>query len=1268
MAHPHVMGPYKGPGEQKTVETLCQQLPDDWDVVAGCSLPGTRDDLDLVVIAKGTVFLLEEKAWGPHVKVGHFSWVTSHRSYPSPLDRVAHLSRVLASMFRSRVRGYGAEVGRRHAVVPGVVLSHDGVQLAFDDDFDSREVVVPLRGGGAAQELVRMADSDEHNAFSSEVRSGLLSFLTGLESRNALPGQIREFKVDSELARLGFARCFLATTIDGTAYVLRCVPAHGWGHGVDISEVAIREAKALGRLDQHQRAARCLPPFRDEERQWIVTPIEVPRETRSLLSSVRSNDPKRDNGRVPDDLAQRIVGDAFSGLASIHQEDLVHRGLAPHRVLLGRGLRVRFADFFMAHIGTQHSIGAWLGELDQDASIRFRAPECQGDPRVASAASDVYSLAYCLGLWLLGRFDAPVDDLKDQLITFGDTGRVLIDCLNSSAPERPTAVSAAERLTVLRPQIVEPMPPEEAAPPAVAEGFVWTERELLAGRYELRRKLGSGGFATTWLAFDHNVDQERAIKAFRSEEASRTAKSEFGAMSQLTHERCARTWDVQTAPDGTVFLVNEYVEGVNLEDYVAASDPDADALRVIALDVLEALQYLHSKRFLHRDISPRNIIVSSTGQAKLIDFGLCSPMGGATLAGTPAYMAPELFQGTPPNERSDVYSVATTFLFCMLGRLPYRLAGAEDRAMRTLDPLTDAERRQWGRLGHSLLEVFMKAAHLDPNERTATAAHLAEFLRTALEVEISGGEANTNPTVESLRQGYRGSKGGNAANRGLDNDFLRNTYVPTLLDSRLLPDLLSRKLRAVFLTGNPGDGKTAFLVKVREELVADGGLLVTEDDAGWTVRLGNHTFVAVYDASESNNQLSSDDLLHEALTPPKGETEEQRTVMLAINDGRLLQFFTDYEHVYEDHARAMRAHFSRSPAPLADIAVVDLKERSLTSLAIPTGLASAVALRFTDPDRWSECETCLSRTVCPMLLNAQSLRGDAQHGFAELILVSHLRRQRRATFRDLRSALGWLITGDLRCDDVHRAREQNIDLSKSQRHQLANLAFDPESADYLVREWTLLDPAAISAPAVARSEAFLGGRTATTESLGNLQRRIFLGLERDDQLQPQQVRAYTHFVEFCRMLESPDNDALRKLLLGISRIVGASGFSGDGLAIAGGERGEMWAVLKTLPAEQFRLSSPSPSQPFVEAVPDRVTLRHRDGAKLDLSLDTAELILRAADGEILDDIHSDVVRQEIEGFTAQLVTQPTDQVLIIDEVGRTVSATRTGLNIELVEL
>src|SRR5690606_27372449 len=113
------------------------------------------------------------------------------------------------------------------------------------------------------------------------------------------------------------------------------------------------------------------------------------------------------------------------------------------------------------------------------------------------------------------------------------------------------------------------------------------------------------------------------------------------------------------------------------------------------------------------------------------------------------------------------------------------------------------------------------------------------------------GRRVVNPTVDALRGLYRHSAVGNAGNRGLDDEFARDTYATTRLDAELLPAIVAGQLDVVVLSGNPGDGKTSFLVRVGAALVRAGATSVHEDAAGWTKRLGGRTFVAVYDASES---------------------------------------------------------------------------------------------------------------------------------------------------------------------------------------------------------------------------------------------------------------------------------------------------------------------------------------------------------------------------------------------------------------------------------
>src|SRR6185437_4961767 len=111
---------------------------------------------------------------------------------------------------------------------------------------------------------------------------------------------------------------------------------------------------------------------------------------------------------------------------------------------------------------------------------------------------------------------------------------------------------------------------------------------------------------------------------------------------------------------------------------------------------------------------------------------------------------------------------------------------------------------------------------------------------------------------------------------------------------------------------------TSFLMKVGERLRADGAEVVEDSKAGWRMRLRGHTFVAVFDASESHEGKSSDQLVFSALDPAEGDDPARRTVLLAINDGRLLQFFRDYQDRYPQAAveveRQMAGQQASDPA------------------------------------------------------------------------------------------------------------------------------------------------------------------------------------------------------------------------------------------------------------------------------------------------------------------------------------------------------------------
>jgi serine/threonine-protein kinase len=216
---------------------------------------------------------------------------------------------------------------------------------------------------------------------------------------------------------------------------------------------------------------------------------------------------------------------------------------------------------------------------------------------------------------------------------------------------------------------------------------------LLGGRYEVGAPLGRGGMAEVHLGRDVRLDRTVAIKVLRSDLARDTHflarfRREAQAAASLTHPAIVTVFDSgqedTVGPDGSTqilpYIVMEYVDGLTLRHVLtteARLTPD-EAARVTQ-GVLEALAYSHRMGIVHRDIKPANVMLSRTGQVKVMDFGIARAIADAestmtqtqTVMGTAQYLSPEQAQGLAVDSRSDIYSVGCLLFELLTGRPPF---------------------------------------------------------------------------------------------------------------------------------------------------------------------------------------------------------------------------------------------------------------------------------------------------------------------------------------------------------------------------------------------------------------------------------------------------------------------------------------------------------------------------------------------------------------------------------------------------------------------
>jgi len=235
------------------------------------------------------------------------------------------------------------------------------------------------------------------------------------------------------------------------------------------------------------------------------------------------------------------------------------------------------------------------------------------------------------------------------------------------------------RATSSPPPREEPFELVEEAQPLAAVATpandVSSTNDLIAGRYQVLAELGRGGMATVYRVLDGANGRELALKRLHGDgdESRRAAaealfEAEFQTLSQLQHPRVIAVFDYGVA-DGAAYYTMELLDGGDLAELSPLPWREACAL---IYDVCSSLALLHSRRLVHRDVSPRNIHRTRDGRPKLIDFGAMASMGPCPQAvGTPAFVAPEVAQRASLDGRTDLFSLGATLYYALSARPAY---------------------------------------------------------------------------------------------------------------------------------------------------------------------------------------------------------------------------------------------------------------------------------------------------------------------------------------------------------------------------------------------------------------------------------------------------------------------------------------------------------------------------------------------------------------------------------------------------------------------
>ncbi|MFF1542626.1 protein kinase [Streptomyces sp. NPDC058291] len=203
--------------------------------------------------------------------------------------------------------------------------------------------------------------------------------------------------------------------------------------------------------------------------------------------------------------------------------------------------------------------------------------------------------------------------------------------------------------------------------------------EVLAGRYRLDARIGSGGAADVHRGFDLRLRRAVAVKVFRpgtGVESEDGLKSEAVILARLQHPGLVTAYDAGRH-DGRAFLVMQLIEGSTLKDRIAEGALPCEDTAALGADLARALAHAHDAGIVHRDVKPSNILLDASGRPYLTDFGISRLIDATTrtvtgtLVGTAAYLSPEQVLGQGVGRPADVYSLGLVLLECLTGRLEY---------------------------------------------------------------------------------------------------------------------------------------------------------------------------------------------------------------------------------------------------------------------------------------------------------------------------------------------------------------------------------------------------------------------------------------------------------------------------------------------------------------------------------------------------------------------------------------------------------------------
>ena len=502
----------------------------------------------------------------------------------------------------------------------------------------------------------------------------------------------------------------------------------------------------LARLVTHRNVIRIFDLGVSGNIKFITMDFVEGRDLKSVLTEQR---------KLPAAKASDIIRQICLGLEAAHSEGVVHRDLKPQNIMLDSQSRVYLMDFGLARsmelVGMTRT-GALLG------TPAYMSPE-QAKGEKVDARTDLFSLGVIFYELLTGILPYQAETMMATLIKRAKEpptppiqvepsipqalNDVIMKCLQIKLDRRYQ--HAAEILADLG--FTSALQASVAHASVISSQSVFDVASQLApgsqfgSRYRIESLLGEGGMGKVYKAYDSDVGRTVALKLVRPELASNPAsmerlKQELLLASRVSHKNILRIHDLGDV-SGLKFISMAYVDGKDLHNLIGTEGRlPIDRAVAIARLLCLALEAAHSEGVVHRDLKPQNVLMDSSGQVFVSDFGLAKSLEGPStmmtnageVLGTPRYMSPEQAESKTADNRSDLYSLGLILYEMVAGDLPF----GSDSIMQTMYQRVteDAKSPQLLNPGvpDYLAAIILRCLNRDPEKRYQSAGDILKDL------------------------------------------------------------------------------------------------------------------------------------------------------------------------------------------------------------------------------------------------------------------------------------------------------------------------------------------------------------------------------------------------------------------------------------------------------------------------------------------------------------------------------------------------------------